>query len=98
MTAPGSLTLAQLRAILAELAAAGGDGDGSTPSVAAVRGVLSRHDRAELPFDVVSTLVDAVSGPGAVRPVSSLPLKRLEELMDRIGEAAPVPAGPTGGQ
>jgi len=80
---PESLTLADLRTLLAELAAAGGEDRGPL-SAADVDRVLRRHGLADLPLDVVSALVDAVSRPSG-GPVSSLPLRRLEELMDRIG-------------
>ena len=78
-----SLSLAQLRAILTELAEVTPAGGQPAPHV--VRDLLQRNGRAHLRFDVAMALVDAVAGPDAVRPVSAMPLKRLEELMNKIG-------------
>ena len=78
---PIVLSLAQLRGLLADLADLARPEGGI--AAASVWSVLDRNGLAELPTDVVATLLAAATEPG--RPVSAIPLKQLERLLDRIG-------------
>jgi hypothetical protein len=76
------LSLAQLRDLLGELAEL--TPDGGPVDAASVWAVVGRHDQSDLPLDVVAMLVDVAQEATPEQPIASMPLKRLEELINRI--------------